>query len=73
MQYTNITMAEDMGPPGEAHLRAVAAAEAGSPGNPADFFDALLVALDMFVKTITERPELASKVHKRIVLVRRGA
>lgn len=59
-----------MGPPTEAHLRAVAAAEAGSPGTPADFFDALLVALDLFVKTVTERPKLASKVQKRIVLVR---
>lgn len=72
VQYTNITMAEDMAPPAEVHLRAVAAAEAGSPGTPADFFDALLVALDLFVKTVTGRPELATKVHKRIVLVSQG-
>ena len=70
MQYTNITMVKGMAPPSLDYLKAIHGAEAGPAGTPADFFDALLVGLDALNRAVTERPELATKCNKRVLLVR---
>ena len=69
LQYTNVTLAEEMSLVGNAHLEAVQRAEPAPEGTPSDLLDGLLVAQDLLWKTLPQDGK-ADKHDRRIVLAR---